>query len=196
MALRGWGQRSGSSCCRKHDELEYFDHAESGSSSDDWYRIVYRGERSKLLTANLQLVEPVVSARIRVYQPGAPTPEELAPREAAKREDFGHANPIPYIHPPTEVFPGPQPVYSYYEGRDVNERLHQQDDNFRAFVTRKVNPGGIYYLRVEANQPGYELELHLVDPAPHSTAQQAIQQSIYYHLAEIDAGSSVAPATF
>ncbi len=44
----------------------------------------------------------------------------------------------------------------------MNERLHQQDDNFRAFVTRKVNPGGIYYLRVEANQPGYELELRRV----------------------------------
>ncbi len=169
------------------DELEYFDNAESGRSPDDWYRFEYRGDRVKLFTANLQIPEPVVSARIRVYQPGVPTPEELKPRETAKREDFGNNNIVPYIHPDTEVIPGPQPVYSYYDGRDVNERLHQQDDNFRSFVTRQVHPGGTYYLRVEANQPGYELEVRLVDPAPFDTPVRALKQSIYYHLAEIDA---------
>ena len=169
------------------DELEYFDNAASGRSPDDWYRIEYRGDRPKLFTANLQIAEPVVSARIRVYQPGVPTAEELKPREAAMREDFGNNNAVPYIHPDTEVVPGPVPVYSYYDGRDVNERLHQQDDNFRSFVTRRVHPGGTYYLRVEANQPGYELEVRLVDPAPFGTPQKALKQSIYYHLAEIDA---------
>ena len=169
------------------DELEYFDNAASGRSPDDWYRFVYRGDRVKLLTANLQLPDPVVSARIRVYKPGTPTAEELKPREAAKREDFGNNNAVPYIHPDTEVIPGPQPVYSYYDGRDVNERLHQQDDNFRSFVTRRVHPGGTYFLRVEANQPGYELEVRLVDRAPYETPQRALWQSIYYHLAEIDA---------
>ena len=169
------------------DELEYFDNADSGRSPDDWYRFDYRGDRVKLLTANLQLPDPVVSARIRVYKPGVPTPEELKPREAAKREDFGNSNVVPYIHPDTEVIPGPQPVYTYYDGRDVNERIHQQDDNFRSFVTRKVHPGGTYFLRVEANQPGYELEVRLVDAAPYDRPQRALWQSIYYHLAEIDA---------
>ncbi len=169
------------------DDLEYFDNAASGNSPDDWYRITYTGDRVKLMTANLQLVEPVVSARIRVYQPGVPTPEELKPREAAKREDFGNNNVVPYIHPPTEAIPGPVPVYSYYEGRDVNERIHQQDDNFRSFVTRRIEPGKTYYLRVEANQPGYELEVRLADPAPYETPQEALRQSIYYHLAEVDA---------
>ena len=169
------------------DELEYFDNAASGSSPDDWYRFVYRGDRTKLLMANLQLAEPVVSARIRVYKPGVPTAEELMPREAAKREDFGNNSIVPYIHPDTEVIPGPQPVYTYYDGRDLNERIHQQDDNFRSFVTRRVQPGGTYYLRVEANQPGYELEVRLVDPAPFDTPQRALKQSIYYHLAEVDA---------
>ncbi len=169
------------------DDLEYFDNAASGSSPDDWYRFVYRGDRVKLLTANLQLVEPVVSARIRVYKPGTPTAEELEHREAAKREDFGNNEAVPYIHPDTEVIPGPEQVYTYYDGRDVNERIHQQDDNFRSFVTRRVQPGGTYYLRVEANQPGYELEVRLVEPAPFETPQQALRQSIYYHLAEIDA---------
>ena len=45
-----------------HDELEYFQNAEAGKGPDDWYKIVYRGSKTKLLTANLQMVEPVVSA--------------------------------------------------------------------------------------------------------------------------------------
>ncbi len=169
------------------DDLEYFDNADSGRSPDDWYRLEYRGDRVKLFTANLQLPDPVVSARIRIYKPGVPTPEELKPRKAAQREDFGNNNAVPYIHPDTEAIPGPVPVYTYYDGRDVNERIHQQDDNFRSFVTRRVQPGGTYFLRVEANQPGYELEVRLVDPAPYETPQRALKQSIYYHLAEIDA---------
>ena len=169
------------------DELEYFDNAASGRSPDDWFRFVYTGDSMKLMTANLQLVDPVVSARIRVYKPGVPTPEELKPREAAKRDDFGNSNAIPYIHPETEVIPGPEPVYTYYDGRDLNERIHQQDDNFRTYLTRRIHPGGTYFLRVEANQPGYEFEVRLVDPAPYETPQRALRESIYYHLAEIDA---------
>ncbi len=169
------------------DELEYFDNPDSGKSPDDWYRFIYRGDRVKLLTANLQMPDPVVSARIRVYRPGVPTAEELKPREAAQRSDFGNNSIIPYIHPDTEAIPGPEPVYTYYDGRDLNERIHQQDDNFRSFVTRRVHPGGTYFLRVEANQPGYELEVRLVDPAPFESPQDAVRQSIYYHLAEIDA---------
>ncbi len=170
-----------------HDELEYFNNAQSGSGPDDWYRIDYKGTQIKLLTANLQLVEPVVSARIRVYKPGIPTPEEIAPREPAMREDFGNNNPIPYIHPNAAIIPGREQIYTYYDGRDVNERIHQQDESFRSFVTRRIYPGGRYYLRVEANQPGYELEVRLVDPAPFNTPQRALKQSLYYHVAEIDA---------
>ncbi|MEX2300129.1 MAG: prenyltransferase/squalene oxidase repeat-containing protein [Bryobacterales bacterium] len=169
------------------DDLEYFNNSATGKSPDDWYRIEYKGRKRKILTANLQMVEPVVSARIRIYQPGEPTPEDIQPRELPDRSQFGNANPVPYIHPPAEVIPGPLQVYSYFDGRDINERIHQQDDNFRAFITRKIQPGGVYYLRVEANQPGYELELRLVDPAPFSNVSRALDQSIYYQLAEIDA---------
>ncbi len=169
------------------DELEYFNNPDSGRSPDDWYRVQYRGTRPKILTANLQLAEPVISARIRVYQPGHPKPEDLAPRELPNRSQFGNANPIPYVHPPAEVIEGPPALYSYYEGRDLNERIHQQDDNFRSFVTRKMEPGGVYYLRVESNQPGYELELRLVDGAPFEDPRRAVRQAIYYHLAEVDA---------
>jgi len=169
------------------DELEYFNNARSGAGPDDWFKIVYRGDRPKFLTANLQMAEPTVSARIRVYQPGVPSPEDLKPREPLKRELFGNANPVPYVHPAAEVVPGPTPVYSYWEGRDVNERIHQQDDNFRSFVARRLEPSGVYYLRVEANQPGYELELRVFDPAPFDDPRDAVRQSIYYQLAEVDA---------
>ena len=111
------------------------------SRPDDWYRIEHQGTKPKIFTANLQLIEPVVSARIRVYQPGTPGPEDLEPREMPDRKNFGNANPIPYVHPPAQVIPGPVAVFSYYEGRDVNERIHQQDTNFRSFATRKIEPG-------------------------------------------------------
>lgn len=169
------------------DELEYYNNTASGKSPDDWYRIEHQGTKPKIFTANLQLIEPVVSARIRVYQPGTPGPEDLEPRELPDRKNFGNANPIPYVHPPAEVIPGPVAVFSYYEGRDVNERIHQQDTNFRSFATRKIEPGGVYYLRVEANQPGYELEVRLIDPAPYDDPVRAVEEAIYYHLAEIDA---------
>ena len=168
------------------DELEYYNNAASGKSPDDWYRIEYKGEKPKILTANLQMAEPIVSARLRIYQPGVPSPEDLK-REAPDSFKFDNADPVPYIHPPAEAIPGPFPIYSYFDGRDINERIHQQDDNFRSFLTRKMKPGGVYYLRVEANQPGYELELRLADPAPFAEVSRALEQSIYYHLAEIDA---------
>ena len=169
------------------DDLEYFNNTQSGRSPDDWYRIEYRGTKPKIFTANLQLVEPIVSARIRVYQPGVPGPEDLKPREFPDRKDFGNDNPIPYVHPPAEVIPGPAPVFSYYDGRDLNERIHQQDTNFRSFATRTVLPGGVYYLRVEANQPGYELEVRLIDAAPYDDPVRAVREAVYYHLAEVDA---------
>ena len=169
------------------DELEYYNNTRSGQSPDDWYRIEYKGTKPKIFTANLQLVEPIVSARIRVYQPGVPSPEDLKPRELPARKDFGNQNPIPYVHPAAEVIPGRIPVYSYWEGRDLNERIHQQDTNFRSFATRQVMPGGVYYLRVEANQPGYQLEVRLSGPAPYDDPVRATEQAIYYQLAEVDA---------
>ncbi|MCB1019934.1 MAG: hypothetical protein KDC27_08400, partial [Acidobacteria bacterium] len=169
------------------DELEYFENAQSGKGPDDWYRIVYRGSKTKLLTANLQVAEPVLSGRIRVYKAGTPSAEELAPSEPPKREDFGNANPVPYVHPPAETIPGPEPVYTYYDGRDINERIHQQDDNFRAFVARRLHPGETYYLRVESNQPAYELELRVIDPAPYDDPRKAVALSVDYQLAEVDA---------
>ncbi len=169
------------------DELEYYNNTKTGQTPDDWYRIVYSGSEPRYLSANLQIVEPVVSARIRFYKQGEPSEEELQERKLPNSYDFANFNPVPYVHPPATVIPGPVPVYTYEEGRAINERAHQQDRSFRTFVTRLIEPGETYYLRVEANQPHYEMQVRVFDPAPYDDPVQAVRQAIYYHLAEIDA---------
>ncbi len=169
------------------DEVEYYNNTKSGRTPDDWYRIVYQGTEPKFLSANLQIVEPVVSARIRFYKEGEPSEEELTERDVPNSSDFSNFNPIPYVHPPATVIPGPVPVYTYEEGRALNERAHQQDRSFRTFVTRKLEPGETYYLRVEANQPHYEMQVRVFEPAPYDDPVEAVKQAIYYHVAEIDA---------
>ena len=169
------------------DDIEYYNNTRTGQTPDDWYRIRYRASTPKFISANLQIVEPVVSARIRFYKQGRPAPEELEEREVPNPYDFANNNPVPYVHPPATVIDGPVPVYTYEDGRAMNERAHQQDRSFRTFVTRRLQPGETYYLRVEANQPAYEMEVRLFDPAPYDDARQAIRQGVYYHTAEIDA---------
>lgn len=169
------------------DDVEYYNNTRSGQTPDDWYRIAYSGSKPKFVSANLQIVEPVVSARIRFYRQGIPSEEELRDRDVPNPYDFANRNPVPYIHPPAVVIPGPLPVYTYEEGRAINERAHQQDRSFRTFVTRKVMPGETYYLRVEANHPAYEIEVRLFDPAPYDDPTAAVRQGIRYHAAEIDA---------
>ncbi len=169
------------------DEIEYYNNTSSGQTPDDWYRIAYKGSKPKFISANLQLVEPVVSARIRFYKQGRPSEEELRDRDVPNPYDFANRNPVPYVHPPAVVIDGPLPVYTYEEGRAINERAHQQDRSFRTFITRKALPGETYYLRVEANQPAYEMEVRLFDPAPYEDPAAAVRQAVRYHAAEIDA---------
>ena len=169
------------------DDVEYYNNTDTGNTPDDWYRIEYNGTAPKYLSANLQIVEPVVSARIRFYKQGRPSAEELRERDIPNSYDFSNFNPIPYVHPPATVIDGPVPVYTYEQGRALNERAHQQDRSFRTFVTRRIEPGQTYYLRVEANQPHYEMQVRLFDPAPYADPVEAVRQGVYYHLAEIDA---------
>ncbi|MBS1831464.1 MAG: hypothetical protein JST65_02055, partial [Acidobacteria bacterium] len=46
----------------------------------------------------------------------------------------------------------------FREGANPNERVHQQLEGHRTGMTRTFQPGGVYFIRVEANSPGYDLE--------------------------------------
>ena len=75
----------------------------------------------------------------------------------------------------------------YREGANANERVHQQLEGYRSALTRTFKPGGVYFLRVEANSPGYDLELRLRDLAPHTDPRRAVRQAMYDHLSQVNA---------
>ncbi len=77
-------------------------------------------------------------------------------------------------------------LIEYTEGRNENERTHQQNEPHRAAIDRIVKPGGVYFLRAEANAPGYELELRLLKPAPYDDPRMAVRQAMYDHLGQVD----------
>lgn len=75
----------------------------------------------------------------------------------------------------------------FREGANANERVHQQQESHRTEISRTLQPGGVYYLKVEANSPGYEVELRLRDLAPYSDPRKAVRQAMYDHMAQVDA---------
>ncbi len=75
----------------------------------------------------------------------------------------------------------------YREGANANERVHQQTEGHRTEISRMLKPGGVYFLKVEANSPGYEVELRLRRPAPYADPREAVRSAMYDHLAQVDA---------
>jgi hypothetical protein len=75
----------------------------------------------------------------------------------------------------------------YREGANPNERVHQQTEGHRTAMSRTLQPGGVYFLKVESNSPGYEVELRIRRPAPYSDPRAAIRQAMYDHLGQVDA---------
>src|SRR6266545_2973544 len=73
------------------------------------------------------------------------------------------------------------------EGRNENERTHQQNEQHRASIVRLIKPGGTYFLRAEANAPGYEIELRVLRPAPYDDPRMAVRQAMYDHIGQVDA---------
>ncbi|GAB4358066.1 MAG: hypothetical protein OHK0021_02340 [Bryobacter sp.] len=131
------------------DDIEYFDNGEvTKGKGDDWFKVVFQGKEKKLFTANLQLPDPLVVARLRVF----------------------HAD-------GTE----------YKDGANANERVHQQLEEHRTAITRTLNPGGTYYLVVESNSPGYEVELRIRDLAPYNDPRKALRQAMYDHMTQVHA---------
>ncbi|MDQ3009803.1 MAG: hypothetical protein M3X11_03745, partial [Acidobacteriota bacterium] len=77
-------------------------------------------------------------------------------------------------------------LVEYTEGRNDNERTHQQNEPHRAAIVRLLKPGGTYFLRAEANAPGYEIELRVLKPAPYDDPRMAVRQAMYDHLGQVD----------
>ncbi len=75
----------------------------------------------------------------------------------------------------------------YREGANANERVHQQLEGHRTGLTRTLQPGGVYFIRVEANSPGYDLELRLRELAPHTDPREAVRAAMYDHINQVDA---------
>jgi hypothetical protein len=75
----------------------------------------------------------------------------------------------------------------YREGANDNERVHQQTEGHRTMINRLLKPGGVYFLKVEANAPGYDVELRLRKPAPYADPREAIRLAMYDHLGQVNA---------
>jgi len=75
----------------------------------------------------------------------------------------------------------------YKDGQNANERVHQQLEEHRTAITRRFVPGGVYYLAVESNSPGYEVELRIRDLGPYSDPRKAVQQGMYDHMTQVHA---------
>lgn len=146
------------------DEIEYFDNGKVGQSGDDWYRINYLGKEPRLLTCNLTLPDHTIAAQLRFYALAGGA--ALQPAEGLPRALL--------------------PVIEYTEGRNENERVHQQNEGHRAAINRILKPGGVYFLRAEGNAPGYEIELRVLKPAPYDDPRMALRQAMYDHLGQVD----------
>ena len=148
------------------DDIEYFDNGRVGSSGDDWFRLEFPGPEPRLLTACLSIPDQQVAARIRAY------------RIDSKHVAAGRGKPVA-----GQLLP----LAEYQDGKNPNERAHQQTEQHRTAINRNLEPGGVYFLRVEANAPGYELELRIVRPAPYEQPAQAIRHGLYDHIGQVDA---------
>ncbi len=143
------------------DDIEYFDNGEVGTGSgDDWLRLEFNGPEPRLLTACLTIPDQMVAARVRCYA----LPKDKATVKPGEALDVGA---------------------EYEEGKNSNERVHQQAEQHRIAINRNLKPGHIYFLRVEANAPGYGLELRVVKPAPFDDPQNAVRFGLYDHLGQV-----------
>ena len=64
--------------------------------------------------------------------------------------------------------------------------MHQQEEQHRIAINRLMKSGNLYFLRVEANAPGYELQLRVVKPAPFKDPRQAVWHALYDHIGQVD----------
>jgi hypothetical protein len=152
------------------DDIEYFDNGKVGSSGDDWFRFTYNGQEPRLLTCSLAIPDQTLAARLRLYALVV-TDKTTAQQLLSKPGLSGSL----------------LPIVEYMEGRNENERVHQQNEGHRSEINRLLKPGRTYFLRAEANAPGYEIELRVLRPAPYDDPRMAVRQALYDHLGQVDA---------
>ena len=152
------------------DDIEYFDNGKVGQSGDDWFKFTYTENEPRLLTCDLAIPDHTLAAQLRLY-----TTENKLVNDS---DDM-----------PLELYQ----LKEYTEGRNENERTHQQNEGHRAAINRLLKPGGTYFLRAEANAPGYEIELRLLPPAPYTNPRLAVRQAMYDHLGQVDSWLSNRP---
>lgn len=143
------------------DDIEFFDNGRVGKSGEDWFRLDYKGIEPRMLTAQLSMPGQAVAARIRCYRLN--------------------------VKPGETVKPGAVPTIEYLDGQSPNERDHQQDEKHRTNISRIFKPSDTYFLRVEANSPGYQLQLRALKPAPYTDPRMAVRQGIYQQIGQVDA---------
>lgn len=163
------------------DDVDFFDNPLVGQSGDDWFRVQLKADGPRLVTAQLSLPGQFLAARVRCYalgdgaEPNVPLGSLLPVTEY-----FGKPNPS------RQIFTEGKRVANAPEGPDPNERAHQQEESHRANINRILEPGKVYYFRVEANAPAYQLQLRVLRPAPYSDARMAVRQAMYNHIGQVD----------
>ncbi len=163
------------------DDVEFFDNPQVGQSGDDWFRVQLQADGPRLVTAQLSLPGQFLAARVRCYaladgaNPTVPLGALLPVSEY-----FGKPNPN------RQIFTEGKRVENAPEGPDPNERAHQQEESHRANINRILEPGKVYYFRVEANAPAYQFQLRVLKPAPYSDARMAVRQAMYNHIGQVD----------
>lgn len=75
----------------------------------------------------------------------------------------------------------------YTAGKHLNETAHEQVEEHRTAIVRMLEPDGVYLLRVEANSPGYDLEVRIRQPAPLAEPKEAVRLAMYDHVAQVSA---------
>ena len=152
------------------DDIEYFDNGKVGSSGDDWLRFTYDGQEPRLLTCSLAIPDQTLAARLRLYS--LDVRDKTTAQQLLSKSDLSGSL---------------LPIVEYTEGRNENERVHQQNEGHRSEINRLLKSGQTYFLRAEANAPGYEIELRLLRPAPYDDPRMAVRQALYDHLGQVDA---------
>jgi HEAT repeat protein/squalene-hopene cyclase-like protein len=198
------------------DDVEFFDNGKVGRSGDDWFRVELQGTEPRLVTAQLSIPGQFIAARIRCYKldDAAPTGKAEGGR---MKDEGAPSNPQSAIRNPQPVHPSSfilhpfplgalLPVSEYFgkvnrdrlpfqenkpvevaEGRDPNERVHQQEEQHRTSISRILEPGKTYYFRIEANAPGYGLQLRVLRPAPYTDPRMAVRQAMYTQVGQVHA---------